>query len=156
MIACMHGINAQLQIAGNVKDCMARRITWQEYLRLFDSLCANLTEAGVGGRTVVGIERGGLIASVMISHAFDLPHMTIRPDCLPEPPIRPLIVDDICDTGGTFEKVMRWGGQDAIFAAVLGRERHNRLVVGGPHDTPDWVIFPWEAPLDQTIRGAKR
>lgn len=150
------GISAQLQIACNIKDGMVRRITWQEYLQLFDSLCMNLTETGVEGRTVVGIERGGLIASVMISHAFDLPHMAIRPGFLPEPPIRPLIVDDICDTGDMFEKMMRWGGQDAIFAAILGREQHKLLVVGGLHDTPDWVVFPWEVPLDQTIRGIKR
>lgn len=152
----MYGDGAQLQIAQMLKDGMVRRITWQEYLQLFDSLCVKLTEAGVKGRTVVGIERGGLIVSVMISHAFDLPHMAIRPGCLPEPPIRPLIVDDIYDTGDTFESMMIWGGQDAIFAAVLGRKKHNRLVVGGSHDTPDWVVFPWEDPLDQTISDAKR
>ena len=150
------GIGVQLQIACGIKGDMVRRVTWQEYLRLFDVLCANLTEAGVGGRTVAGIERGGLVLSVMISHAFDLPHITIKPDCPPEPPVRPLIVDDIYDTGDTFERMIRWGGQDAVFAAILGRERRNRLVVGGIHDTPDWVIFPWEVSRDQTIRGAKR
>lgn len=112
---------------------------------------------------VVGIKRGGLIPAVSFSHLFNIPMYTITyqlrdgsgllnlseiSDLKIDTKI--LIVDDICDTGETFEKI-----QDKInfsnlkFCSLFYNIRQkfdvNYFARKIDRDKEvDWIVFPWE------------
>jgi hypoxanthine phosphoribosyltransferase len=89
--------------------------TWEEQFNDTDELCEALVQDSFLPDVIVGISRGGLIPGVMISHKLNLPfkpvHASIRDfphweNYLPQPgDQKVLIVDDICDSGETFERI---------------------------------------------------
>ena len=89
--------------------------TWEEQFNDTDELCETLVQDSFLPDVIVGISRGGLIPGVMISHKLNLPfkpvHASIRDfphweNYLPQPgDQKVLIVDDICDSGETFERI---------------------------------------------------
>lgn len=122
--------------------------------------------------TIVGIQRGGLIPAVMLSHLFNVEMKPLRwqtrdqarytdPDslcrilygCKPGQAI--LIVDDIADSGKTFNDINRFVGFcDAInpgsiyYAALIKRSTHQLDMPILSHrllDSDEWVHFPWES-----------
>ena len=89
--------------------------TWEEQFNDIGRLCEVLNEDSFTPDVVVGISRGGLIAGVMVSHKLNIPfkpvHASTRDfphweNYLPQPKDQKvLIVDDICDSGETFERI---------------------------------------------------
>ena len=83
-----------------------------------NTLCRNITLDKFDPQVIVGLSRGGLTAGVMMSHWFQKPFKPIRTslrdfpdweDYLPrKTDERVLIVDDICDSGETFEKISNY------------------------------------------------
>ena len=107
---------------------------------------------------VLGINRGGLIPSVYLSHWFDVDHKAIEADetaeslneiCKEYNKI--LLVDEICDTGKTFKGLMMRmpiksvktaclvynAGQDVYLVNYIGTEVNKS-------EDPAWIVFPWE------------
>ena len=97
---------------------------------------------------IVGIERGGLIPAVMLSHFLKLPLITCRPDLLPIliqgilSEERYLFVDDLVDTGKTLKvvqdhreaiAVVYWKKRSKVIPDFWGREMPNT-----------WIKFPYE------------
>ena len=74
-----------------------------------------LFEQSIDPQVIVGISRGGLVPGVMMSHWFKLPFKPVQAalrdfpdweDYLPrKSDKRVLIVDDICDSGETLERI---------------------------------------------------
>lgn len=118
---------------------------------------------------IVGIGRGGLVPSVMMSQWFDAPHWswdvslkekTLRDRKQPvnldfiidNVPFRNvLIVDDINDTGATFELISNNAAkeQNIKYAAVVNNLASNFNVdyCGSEInkiEKPEWIVFPWE------------
>ena len=89
--------------------------SWSEQFEDTDQLCNNLEADSFIPDVIVGISRGGLIPGVMISHKLNIPfkpvHASTRDfphweNYLPQPgDQKVLIVDDICDSGETFERI---------------------------------------------------
>ena len=88
---------------------------WKEMRRDVNTLCRDIVLAKFDPDVVVGISRGGLLPGVMMSHWLNKPFKPIKAalrdfpeweDYLPrKTDKRVLIVDDICDSGKTFEKI---------------------------------------------------
>jgi len=120
---------------------------------------------------IVGISRGGLIPAVMLSHLFNVPMVPVvwaTRDFVEEDHERVtqvrdlvlgdekdvLIVDDICDTGHTFETFQECLMQDQISGYAPGVEfasLHIRYSAEfAPRyyavEIPDesWIIYPYE------------
>ncbi len=80
-----------------------------------NALCRDIVLDRFDPEVIVGISRGGLVPGVMMSHWFKKPFKPIKAairdfpeweDYLPrKTDSRVLIVDDICDSGKTFEKI---------------------------------------------------
>ena len=80
-----------------------------------NTLCREITLDKFDPQVIVGLSRGGLTPGVMMSHWFLKPFKPIRTslrdfpeweDYLPrKTDERVLIIDDICDSGETFEKI---------------------------------------------------
>jgi hypoxanthine phosphoribosyltransferase len=91
----------------------------------------------------MGLPRGGLIPAVMLSHKLNLPLVYF-------PLENTLIVDDICDTGKTFERI------NANYFACLHYKPHTSsfkpTIWAKSHEGNEWVIYPWERNDSQTIQ----
>jgi hypoxanthine phosphoribosyltransferase len=89
--------------------------TWEQMRKDVDALCRDIVLDRFDPEVIVGISRGGLVPGVMMSHWFKKPFKPITAairdfpeweDYLPrKSDKRVLIVDDICDSGKTFEKI---------------------------------------------------
>ena len=143
---------------------------WDEMRRDVNTLCREITLDKFNPEVVVGISRGGLLPGVMMSHWLNIPFKPVKAglrdfpeweDYLPrKTDERVLIVDDICDSGETFQKIKEHikGPRlnsplelpvDVRFAALWWNNECNFE----PHyyaqecakDSEDiWIHFPWE------------
>ena len=106
---------------------------WDDISILVEELCNTIAMSGIRIKSVTGIERGGLIPAVMISHKLNIPYVTkINKDTL--------VVDDICDSGETLKNIV------AGYTATL----HYKPTASYTPDFyakevgPEWIIYPWE------------
>jgi len=114
---------------------------------------------------IVGISRGGLIPGVMISHKLNIPfkpvHASTRDfphweNYLPKSnDSKVLIVDDICDSGETFERLSNYIKDninhecDVRFSALWWNnecdfEPHYYTRDLAKDSEPVWIFFPHE------------
>ena len=116
-------------------------VYWDDISVLVDELCNTITSSGVQIKSITGIERGGLIPAVMISHKLNIPYVNkINKDTL--------VVDDICDSGETLKNTV------AGYTATLHYKKTASF-------TPDfyskevgdeWIVYPWERNNSDTIQ----
>lgn len=116
-------------------------VYWDDISVLVDELCNTITSSGVQIKSITGIERGGLIPAVMISHKLNIPYVNkINKDTL--------VVDDICDSGETLKNTI------AGYTATLHYKKTASF-------TPDfyskevgdeWIVYPWERNDSDTIQ----
>jgi hypoxanthine phosphoribosyltransferase len=93
-----------------------------------NTLCREIALDKFDPSVVVGISRGGLTPGVMMSHWFKIPFKPVKAalrdfpeweDYLPKKSDRRiLIVDDICDSGETFEKMREYLLENAGFSTL--------------------------------------
>jgi|TARA_R110002073_G_scaffold291879_2_gene457047 hypoxanthine phosphoribosyltransferase len=136
----------------------------EELRRDVSSLCRNIVLDKFDPQVIVGLSRGGLVPGVMMSHWFQKPFKPVQAalrdfqeweNYLPrKTDERVLIVDDICDSGETFEKISEYIHKnnskcDVRFASLIW----NNEVDFEPHyysqemakDSQNiWVVFNWE------------
>jgi hypoxanthine phosphoribosyltransferase len=117
---------------------------------------------------VIGINRGGLIPSVYLSHRLRVPHESItvklRDDVKATKPDlsqleksfafqhKILIVDDINDSGDTLQYIEQNFGRpkDKVRFAVLVNNKPSKTIVDyfgyeiNKEEVPSWIVFPWE------------
>lgn len=116
-------------------------VYWDDISILVDELCSTIISSGVQIKSITGIERGGLIPAVMISHKLNIPYVNkINKDTL--------VVDDICDSGETLKNIV------AGYTATLHYKKTASF-------TPDfyskevgeeWIVYPWERNDSETIQ----
>jgi hypoxanthine phosphoribosyltransferase len=152
-----------------------RHMTWEEYGRLekklVEAVISRLTKEQEHVDMVIGIFRGGLvIARSFASQLGEVPLVIIHPRkgtpariaCLADEDINSipeerrarmtvLLVDDISDTGRTFQG-MRQCLEDIkfhrVFTGALVLKSYAAFVpdfFAEKDETTDWIVFPWEA-----------
>ena len=115
---------------------------------------------------VLGINRGGCIPGVYLSHRLKIPHevLDIRlRDHYSKPNLttlekafafqkKILIIDDINDSGATFQYILDNFGKhkERIKFAVLINNKPSKVKVDfhgyeiNKEEIPSWIVFPWE------------
>ena len=163
--------------------------TWEYVQKCAHKLALNMYNSGFRPDYIVGLNRGGLPLSVMLSHLLDCNHYALdvrlrdsnegpESNCwmaedafgyphqdLGEKGKKILIVDDINDTGATFEWIKKdwpagclpgdkhwedvWGNN--VRFAVMCEKTHTNFdgvdYVWKEIDTSEedtWIVFPWE------------
>lgn len=89
---------------------------------------------------IVAVVRGGCIPATIISHLID------KPISNPNLNVRQLIIDDISDTGKTFNTLSMtypFGFRVALIAKPQGVRSCDAYVMQVPQHI--WIKFPWEA-----------
>tara|TARA_B100001250_G_scaffold412857_1_gene445217 strand:+ start:1516 stop:1953 length:438 start_codon:yes stop_codon:yes gene_type:complete len=111
---------------------------------------------------IISINRGGCIPGVYLSHFLEKPHKMIDIKSLNDNSKNTfsflknnksmLIIDDINDTGNTFDfvkKIFKDSDCEIRFAALINNvtsktkiDYHGQLI--DKADNPVWYVFPWE------------
>ena len=118
-------------------------LSWDDINILVEDLCNTIKQSGAQIKSITGIERGGLIPAVMISHKLNIPYVTkINKDTL--------VVDDIADSGHTLNNTV------AGYTATLYYKKTSKHIpdfyakeIAGDSG---WIIFPWEKRDSNTIQ----
>lgn len=144
--------------------------TYNDFLAGIGTLQSLLKQSSFKPDLIVGVARGGCVPAVYLSHRTGIPctmmdwqtrdggRQTHRYDLtdidISEDKKNILIIDDINDSGLTFEQILdNWCyvNKDEILkhtrtACLLERSRSSFKcdIAGCIIDTDEWVIFPWE------------
>jgi hypoxanthine phosphoribosyltransferase len=116
-------------------------ISWDDINILVGDLCTTIKQSGAQIKSITGIQRGGLIPAVMISHKLHIPYVSrVNKDTL--------VVDDICDTGETLKKSI------ATYTATL---HYKPTAIFTPdfyskEVGTEWIVYPWERSDSETIQ----
>ena len=117
-------------------------LSWDDIETLVNQLCKQITENTRKITSVTGLERGGLIPAVMVSHKLNLPYVySIHPNTL--------VIDDICDTGETLSLIL--GG---VYTAVLHYKptAKHRPTFYAQEVGDEWIVYPWERKDSEAIQ----
>ena len=137
---------------------------WNEMRRDVNTLCRTISLDKFDPQVIVGISRGGLTPGVMMSHWMQNPFKPIKTslrdfpeweDYLPKKTDeRVLIVDDICDSGETFQKISDFITERGVdvevrFASLwwnneVDFEPHYYVQECAKDSEGIWIHFPWE------------
>ena len=125
-------------------------VTWSDIEILVHDLCSQIAMSGIQIEHIYGLPRGGLIPAVMISHRLGIPMSNTIQD-------NSLIVDDICDSGKTFqdlENEIETYGFNVTFACLHFKPHtsifHPTFLTKFHSD--DWIVYPWERDDSEAIQ----
>lgn len=132
------------------------QVTYDDFGDMVDELVLRLQDKKY--TAVHGLPRGGLSIAVHLSHFLKLPLITSISQYISEfnkNDDRLLVVDDIIDSGRTFERFLEIATLKNIKfdTAVL---YYKPLATYTPNiyvrQTEDWIVFPWEPWEEETNR----
>jgi uncharacterized protein len=110
-------------------------VSWSDVRTTINILCKKIATELPNIDSVIGLERGGLIPAVMVSHELNLPYSKV---ILPNT----LVIDDICDSGVTLKNTV------GVYTAALYHKPHTSCftpsLYSKLHKGNEWLIFPWE------------
>jgi len=116
-------------------------VSWDDINILVEDLCTTIKQSGAQIKSITGIERGGLIPAVMISHKLNIPYVTKINK-------HTLVIDDICDTGETLKNMV--AGYTATLhykpTAIFTPDFYSKEV------GTEWIVYPWERTDSETIQ----
>jgi hypoxanthine phosphoribosyltransferase len=120
-------------------------LSWDDIKTAVESLAYQIKKSNIEISKIKGLQRGGLIPAVMLSHLLDIP-MTENKIVSSNV----LIVDDICDTGKTLTPYKQTNNPIATIhhkqTAIVEPDFYYSLT---PQDK--WLVYPWEREDSQTI-----
>ena len=101
---------------------------------------------------LVGISRGGLIPSVLISHHFKNLIGKVESYLPTVYPVNAIVVDDVFDTGKTFRDIhaeqQRHGNPKASYCTLTHKSTNDLLFYGRYVEFGTHIVFPWEKEND--------
>ena len=133
-------------------------IPWGEIEALVNNLSLKISNSKTKYKNIFGLQRGGLIPAVMISHQLGIP--MAKGDIGPTT----LIIDDICDSGETLDKLVK--DYQTLYAfpfnlntAVLHYKPHTSSLTPTFYSKKlyddDWIVYPWEKQDSKPIQDYK-
>lgn len=141
-----------------VKDKTKVHIKWNEIENTVNKLCFQLSRSERYIENICGIQRGGLIPAVMISHKLGIP--MVKTPSSPDT----LVIDDICDTGETLKNIFERYQTEYSFpfhlqTASLFYKPHTSIFkptfYAVKFESDDWLVYPWEKTNSKTIQDYK-
>jgi len=122
-----------------------RFLEWRDIDAAIERLAANIKKSNIKISAIKGLQRGGLIPAVMLSHSLGIP-MTEKEIVSSSV----LIVDDICDTGNTLIPYKQLNNPIVTIhyktSALLEPDFWFKIA-----NEKEWIVYPWEQKDSQTI-----
>jgi hypoxanthine phosphoribosyltransferase len=123
-----------------------RFLEWRDIDKAVERLAINITNSNIKISYIKGLQRGGLIPAVLLSHKLNIPMISngILDNSV-------LIVDDICDSGKTLEEYAKYKCYTATIhyknSAVVEPNFWYKLA-----SEEEWIVYPWEQKDSKTIQ----
>lgn len=116
-------------------------VSWDDIETLVDQLCRAIIVSGKQITSVTGLQRGGLIPAVMVSHKLNIPYVySIHPNTL--------VIDDICDSGETLNSVLT-----PLTAVLHYKPTAKHTPTFFAQEVGDeWIVYPWERKDSEAIQ----
>ena len=125
-------------------------LSWDDVNIMLYKICSIIIKDYPNIDSILGIERGGLIPAVLISHELNIPYTSfLKPNTL--------VIDDICDSGNTLIN------HPASYTATLVYKPHTSCfkpnIWGYSYEENKFISFPWEKkdaePIADYIKNIK-
>ena len=123
-----------------------RFLEWRDIDDAVERLAINITNSNIKISYIKGLQRGGLIPAVLLSHKLNIPMISngILDNSV-------LVVDDICDSGKTLEEYTKYKCYTVTIhyknSAVVEPNFWYKLV-----SEDEWIVYPWEQKDSKTIQ----
>jgi len=120
-------------------------LTWDDIDYAVKKLANNIKASSIEVSAIKGLQRGGLIPAVMLSHLLGIP---MTENKIVSSSV--LIVDDICDTGKTLIPYRQTNNPLVTIhyknSALIEPNFWYKLA-----NTNIWLVYPWENPDSETV-----
>jgi hypoxanthine phosphoribosyltransferase len=129
------------------------QLIWTDIEILVEKIAKDIQQKNIKYNYIMGLPRGGLIPSVMLSHIL---RVNMCPTITGEPSYsgKILLVDDIADSGGTLKRFSN-NIDKAVLCCKMRIESKDRPTYYGAEIADDiWIMFPWEREKDDPISEA--
>jgi hypoxanthine phosphoribosyltransferase len=135
-----------------------------DYKMDFNKVVQQIRDSNKNYELIIGIQRGGLIPGVHLSHVLDVPFETLHwssehapwQDLLEHKDKQILLVDDICDSGATLHEVLTHFSNFKMDTATLIYNNINKYGIIPTYygweinrnEVPQWFDFWWEKEIN--------
>jgi len=122
-------------------------VTWDKVEELSKILWRNLEEkTTIKFHSVSTISRGGLVPARLMADIMGIDEILVNKNQIP---IDSLFVDDIFDSGDTFQKIISKAEdpKSLVYATLFarkGKEYPKQLIFATQTKGSEYVVFPWE------------
>jgi hypoxanthine phosphoribosyltransferase len=121
-------------------------VSWDEIDSLIEMLSNRISNSSRNFSSITTLSRGGLVPSRLLADHLGIEKIIVDPTTISSDS---LVVDDIYDTGETFEKIISKIDDPAklfyvtIFARC-GKSYPSQLIYGEKTNDDGYVVFPWD------------
>ena len=145
-------------------------LTWDDVEVYCKKLANEIKNSDFKPEVIVGIQRGGCITAVLLSHLLNIKDFctigirSTKSDDIRAQRIKPIIydsfslqlisgkkvllTDDITDTGETLieakKELLKYGSKEVKSATIICAPASNGKVAFYGKEVKPWVVFPWE------------
>jgi hypothetical protein len=121
-------------------------VSWPEIDSLIEQLSNVILKSKKKFSSITTISRGGLIPSRLLADHLGIKKIFIDEKIIP---VNSLVVDDIFDSGKTFDSmILKSEDSSKLLYATLfarrGKKLPSQLIYGKETDNDGYVVFPWD------------
>ncbi|AJM92372.1 Phosphoribosyltransferase-like protein [Nitrosopumilus piranensis] len=125
---------------------MSQEVDWHEIELLVKNISQKITKSSRTFSSITTLSRGGLIPARLIADQLGIKKIYVDKNSISA---NSLFVDDIFDTGNTFNKIIKRVDIPSKFVYVTlyarrGKKYPEQLVYAKQTDDDEYVVFPWD------------
>ena len=123
-----------------------KNVTWEDIESYCSVLEKTIKSLGINFQSISTISRGGLVPARLLADRLGIKKILVDNDTIPKDS---LFVDDIYDTGNTFEKISPKAESldDMIYATIFarkGKKLPKQVIYAKITDGDEYIVFPWD------------
>jgi len=124
----------------------SQNVTWLDIERLTKLLSRKLSMLSKDFSSISTISRGGLIPARLLADHMNIDKILVDKNRIP---INSLFVDDIFDSGHTFQKILSKVDYPSSFIyatlfARKGKKYPKQLIYAEKTKCDDYIVYPWD------------
>lgn len=121
-------------------------LTWSDIESQVAMLATKIRKSGFEFDTIATVSRGGLVPARLVADHFNIKKILVDKNKIPP---RTLFVDDIYDSGNTFDKIfpLVMEPKNFLYATLVARKGMKyprQLVYAEKTQGQEYIVFPWE------------
>ena len=121
-------------------------LTWYDIESQVTLLSAKIRKSGFEFDTIATVSRGGLVPARLVADHFNIKKILVDKNKIPP---RTLFVDDIYDSGNTFDKILPLvvNPENFLYATLVARKGMKypkQLVYAKKTLGQEYIVFPWD------------